>query len=111
VNLNDEFKWICVNLYEFIRIAKFSFEYLHMNLNEFIWIYVNYKYEFFILVLVLVNLHESKEFVGQSIKRSERQCVAVRTAVCVQSAWQCAAVFLVVYGSAHGSVRLSGSVR
>jgi hypothetical protein len=60
-------------------------------------------------------------------ERCERQCVAVRTVVCVQYArtavcssvqqcssvalQQCAAVFLVVYGSAHGSVRLSSSKR
>jgi hypothetical protein len=36
-------------------------------------------------------------------------CVAVRTVVCAQCLRQCAAVFLAVYGSAHGSMRLSGS--
>jgi hypothetical protein len=57
-----------------------------------------------------MNLYEPKEFV--------RQCVAVRHSNgsgFSGSVWQCArqqcaAVFLVlVYGSAHGSVRLSGS--
>jgi len=55
----------------------------------------------------------------QQCKQCKRQCVAVRKVVIItimsmlipvvraQCARQCAAVFLVVYGSAHGSVRLS----
>jgi hypothetical protein len=39
-----------------------------------------------------------------------QQCAAVRTAVvCALCAGQCAAVRMAVYGSARGSVRLSGS--
>ena len=56
-----------------------------------------------------MNLYELKELVWQStaVRQCERcgwQCVAVRTVVCAQCARQCAAVFLVMYGSAHGSV-------
>jgi hypothetical protein len=57
-----------------------------------------------------MNLYELKELVQQSatVRQCER-CVAVRTVVCEQCARQCAAVLLVVYGSAHGSVQLSDS--
>jgi hypothetical protein len=81
---------------------------------------MNYKYEFFPRS---TNLYESKECVRQcgaaavqvvraavrQCERGERQCVAVHTVVCAQCARQRAAGFLVVYGSEHGSVRLSCS--
>jgi hypothetical protein len=65
---------------------------------------------------IYMGLYESKQFVRQcaavqQCERCERQCVAMPAAVCPQSVRQCTVVFLVVYGSAHGSVRLSGSVR
>jgi hypothetical protein len=39
----------------------------------------------------------------------KRQFVAVHTVVCAQCAQQCVAVCLIVYGSAHSSVRVFGS--
>jgi hypothetical protein len=44
-----------------------------------------------------------------SVRQYERQCVAVRTVVCVQCARQYPAVRLVVYGSACGTVQRSAS--
>jgi hypothetical protein len=44
-----------------------------------------------------------------SARQCERQCVEVRTVVCARCARQRAVVRLVVFGSARGSVRLSGS--
>jgi hypothetical protein len=44
-------------------------------------------------------------------KRCKRQYEAVRTVECAQCAWQCVAVFLEVYVSAHGSVRWCAAVR
>jgi hypothetical protein len=80
-----------------------------MNLDEFRWIHVNYKYDIFKLY--------THEFICikricsmRPCKWCTQQCVAVRLVVCAQCAWhECAAVFLVVYCSAHGTVRLSGS--
>ena len=88
-----------------------------MNLYGCTWIYVNYKYEFFILPM---NLYEfiwiertcaavRRSAAVRQCERCKWQCVAVRTVVCAQCLRQCAAVFFVVYDSAHGSVLLSGS--
>jgi hypothetical protein len=55
-----------------------------------------------------MNLCEVKEFVRQC-EQYDWQCVAQRMVVCAQCARRCAIVFLVVYGSVRGSVRVSGS--
>ena len=80
---------------------------------------MNYRYEFY--RYFYMDLYESKEFVRQcaavrQCEQCELQCVAVRAvrgAVCDSAHGSMravrTAVFLVVYGSAHGSVRLSGS--
>jgi len=123
-----EFTWVCLDLCEifkklqglhesqqlYLNLYMSSCERIYLKLFGFIWIhtwiYVNYKYAFFIWIYM--KLYECKEFA----RRCERCVRAVRAAVCGGAhgivcaqwcAWQCAAALLVVYGSAHGSVRLS----
>jgi hypothetical protein len=57
----------------------------------------------------VVCIYMNRESLCGSARQCEWQCVVVRTVVCAHCARQYAAVFLVVYRSAHSSVRLSGS--
>jgi hypothetical protein len=117
----------CLNVYTAVIWFEFCF-WIYMNLSEFTWISTD-PHEF----MSIINMNSLYQFIwiymGQTILcGSARQCgsasgVSGNASYASSSVWQCArqcarsacgsdcvAVFLVVYGSACGSVRLSGSV-